>query len=349
MKPIPHNRPWITPADQAAVNAVLASGWIAQGPAVATLEAEFVAMHGAGEACALSSGTAALALALKGQGIGPGMAVAVPTYACSALLNAVYWVGAASLPMDVTPDRFVLDPAGLPDTVEAIIAVHAYGAPAPIESYRDTGAKIIEDCCQALGGYSEDHQLGEEGDAAVYSFYATKIVSGGQGGLVWSRDPECIARVRDYRQFDCRESYEPRFNFQLTDIQAGLALSQFSRLDAIRARRAELARRYAQALPAGFRLQAGILEPDRMAYRFVPIAPDRATRDALMAHLKAYNIGCIVPVERFELLHRYLNLDPENYPVAERLADTTLSLPLYPALTDADADRICEALQRFRQ
>jgi dTDP-4-amino-4,6-dideoxygalactose transaminase len=85
-----------------------------------------------------------------------------------------------------------------------------------------------------------------------------------------------------------------------------------------------------------------------MAYRFVAIAPDRATRDALQAHLAARDIACIVPLERFELLHRYLGLDPAAYPVAERLVDTTLSLPLYPPLSDADADHICAALQGFR-
>jgi dTDP-4-amino-4,6-dideoxygalactose transaminase len=131
-------------------------------------------------------------------------------------------------------------------------------------------------------------------------------------------------------------------------MQAALALSQFTRLDAIRERRAALAQRYAEVLPAGFGLQAGLQEPGRMAYRFVPIAPNRATRDALMAHLTAHGVACIVPVERFELLHRYLGLDPAAFPVAERLADTTLSLPLYPALSDAEADRICAALRGFQ-
>lgn len=344
---IPHNCPWITPEDRAAVDAVLASGWIAQGPAVAGLEAAFVGLHGGGSACALASGTAALALALHGLEIGPGMTVALPTYACSALLNAVHWVGARPVIVDVSADAFVLDAASLPAT-DAVIAVHAYGAPAPVAAYRAHGAKVIEDCCQALGGEVAGQALGEQGDAAVYSFYATKIISGGYGGLVWSRNVECIERVRDYRQFDGRDSYTPRFNFQLGDMQAALALSQFARLDAIRERRARLARRYAEALPAGFELQAGLHASGRMAYRFAPIAPDRATRDALMAHLAAQGIACIVPVERFELLHHYLGLDPAAFPVAERLADTTLSLPLYPALSDAEADRICAALRGFQ-
>ena len=86
----------------------------------------------------------------------------------------------------------------------------------------------------------------------------------------------------------------------------------------------------------------------RMVYRCAVLVPDRESREALRAHLTAAGIGCIVPVERFELLHRYLNLDPENYPVAERLADTALSLPLYPALSDAEVEQVCLALQGFR-
>lgn len=347
MTAIAHNRPWITAEDRAAVDAVLASGWIAQGPAVAALEAAFTGLHGGGAACALSSGTAALALALHGLEIGPGMTVALPTYACSALLNAVYWAGAEPLVVDVTPDGFGLDPHALPAS-DAVIAVHAFGERVSVPACRVWGAKVVEDCCQALGGGAGSRPLGEQGDAAVYSFYATKILSGGYGGLVWSRDEACIARARDYRQFDGRAAYTPRFNFQLGDLQAGLVLSQFARLDAIRARRAGLARRYAEALPAGLGMQSGLLEAGRMAYRFVVLAPDPATREALRAHLAAREIGCIVPVERFELLHRYLGLDPAAYPVAERLADTTLSLPLYPALGDGEADRVCAALEAFR-
>jgi perosamine synthetase len=347
MRSIPHNRPWITPEDRVTVDAVLASGWIAQGPAVADLEAAFVRLHAGGSACAVGSGTAALALTLHGLEIGPGMTVALPTYACSALLNAVNWVGARAEIVDVTPDSFVLDPAKLPAT-DAVVAVHAYGAPAPIAAYRARAGKVIEDCCQGVGGSIAGRPIGEAGDAAVYSFYATKILSGGYGGLVWSRAVQCIERVHDYRQFDGRDHYTPRFNFQLGDMQAALVLSQFSRLDAIRDRRAQLAQRYAEALPAGFGLQTGLWEPGRMVYRFVPIAPDRITRDALMAHLTAQGVACIVPVERFELLHRYLGLDPSIYPVAERLADTTLSLPLYPALSDAEADQICTALHGFQ-
>jgi dTDP-4-amino-4,6-dideoxygalactose transaminase len=155
-------------------------------------------------------------------------------------------------------------------------------------------------------------------------------------------------KVRDYRQFDGRETYEPRFNFQMTDLQAALVHSQMGRLEAIRARRSDIAKAYLLALPKSFATQVGLLEPGRMVYRFVVVTPNRATREALRAHLAMAGVGCIVPVERFELLHRYLKLDPANYPVSENLADTTLSLPIHLGLSDKDISVVCEALGKFQ-
>lgn len=347
---IPHNRPLITAEDRAVVDAVLNSGWVAQGPQVETLEAEFVRHYGGGGACAVSSGTAALFLALKALGVEVGAKVAVPTYACSALLNAIYMAGATPSVVDVLPDSFCLDPVALArqaaDTA-CVIAVHTYGAPADIATLRQPGHKLIEDCCQSLGGASGQGLLGAAGDAAVFSFYATKIVTGGQGGLVWSKDGAVTEAVRDYRQFDCRDSYVPRFNLQMTDIQAALVNSQLDRLEVIRSRRQAIARIYLAALPKGLLVQYGLKDARRMAYRFVVLAPDLATREALRRHMEQAGVGCAVPIERYELLHRYLQLDPAEFPVAENLVDTTLSLPIHSALDDAQLAQAVDAISRF--
>lgn len=348
---IAHNRPLMTAEDRAAAVAVLESGWIAQGPAVETLEAGFVQLYSGGWACAVSSGTAALFLAIKSFAVGPGAIVAVPTYACSALLNAVIMTGAIPHPVDVLPDTFCMDPASVgtqaPDA-SCIVAVHTFGAAANIAALGSKGKVVVEDCCQSLGGKHSGIPLGATGQAAIFSFYATKIITGGQGGLVWSRSEAAVEKARDYRQFDGRQVYEPRFNLQMTDIQAALIHSQLQRLDAIRDRRAKVARQYASALPQGLATQHDIAAPDRMAQRFVIVAPDLNTRDRLRAHMTSAGVGCAVPVERFELLHRYLQLDPAAYPVAERLVDTTLSLPMHLCLTDADVSVISNALHVFR-
>lgn len=348
---IPHNRPLITAEDRAAVDAVLASGWIAQGSQVEALEASFVRSYGGGGACAVSSGTAALFLTLKALGIGPGSKVAVPTYACSALLNSIYMAGAIPSIIDVLPDTFCLDPKALAKQAadaNCVIAVHTYGATADTSALRQPGRKLIEDCCQSLGGEADQVLLGKVGDAAVFSFYATKIITGGQGGLVWSKEATVTEAVRDYRQFDCRKSYLPRFNLQMTDIQAALTNSQTNRLDAIRARRLAISRAYLTALPTGLSAQSGLTDPGRMAYRFVVLTPDLATRESLRRHMEQSSVGCTVPIERYELLHRYLKLEATEYPVAERLADTTLSLPIHPGLTDAQLALVTAALKRFR-
>ena len=351
MKPIPHNRPLICPEDRLAVDATLVSGWIAQGPSVAALEAEFVRYHAGGGACAVSSGTSALLLALKALGAGAGAEVVVPSYACSALLNAVFMAGASPKVVDVLPDTFCMDPRAIqtqaPDA-RFVFAVHTYGAMANVEAIKKQDKVVIEDCCQALGGTVSNVPLGGTGDAAVFSFYATKIITGGQGGLVWSRDSAVAEKVRDYRQFDCRETYEPRFNFQMTDIQAALVNSQMTRLEAIRERRVHIAGSYIAAMPSGLSTQASLLDPGRMAYRFVVVTPDRAVREALRTHFATAGVECIVPIERFELLHRYLKLDPTDYPISECLADTTLSLPIHPCLSDEDVSVISNALYRFQ-
>lgn len=346
-----HNRPLITAEDRKAVDAVLASGWLAQGPQVEALETDFVRRYGGGSACAVSSGSAALFLALKALGAGVGDKVALPTYACSALLNAVYMAGATPVVIDVLPDTFCLDPAAL--TVLAndarwVIPVHTYGVEADVAAIRGTNRYVVEDCCQSLGGSGTNSNLGAGGDAAVFSFYATKIVTGGQGGLVWARDARVSEAVRDYRQFDCRESYEPRFNLQMTDIQAALVNSQMTRLEAIRVRREMIARTYLGALPTGLSVQSGLMLPGRMVHRFVVVTPDLATREALRAHFERAGVGCAIPIERYELLHRYLNQNPADFPVAERLVDTTLSLPIHPGLSDAQIDQVASALNSFK-
>jgi perosamine synthetase len=348
---IPHNRPHILDCDRAAVDAVLSSGWIAQGPAVRALEDRFVEHFAGGAACAFSSGTAALFVALKAVGAGPGAAVAVPSYSCSALLNAVHMIGAVPQAVDVRPDDFCLDVRLVPrqaPTARYVVAVHIFGAPADFDELQSADRVVVEDCAQCLGGRALDTPLGSRGAAAVFSFYATKVITGGQGGLVWCGDADVADRVRGYRQFDGCERYEPRFNLQMTDIQAALAASQMQRLEAIRARRSEIGRAYLAALPHGLAVQAGLTDPGRMLQRFVVVTPDAATREALRTHMAEAEVDCRVPVERFELLHRYLRCDSADFPVAERLADTTLSLPMHLGLSDADVAAVCEALRRFR-
>jgi perosamine synthetase len=291
-----------------------------------------------------------LFLALKALKVPTGAAVALPSYACSALLNAVFMAGAVPRVVDVLPDTFCVNP----DAVRTVawdaryaLAVHVFGARADIPALRNDEKLVVEDCCQSLGGAVHGIPLGAAGDVAVFSFYATKIVAAGQGGMIWSRSDSVVAAARDYREFDGRRTYEPRFNLQMTDVEAALALSQMRRITAIRIRRSEIARAYLSVLPNDLTVQAGLSDDGRMVHRFVVVAPTRETREALRTHMAEAGVECAVPVERFELLHRYMGLDPSAYPIAERLADTTLSLPMHLGLSANDVNVVCEALARF--
>lgn len=348
---IPHNQPLITDEDRQAMDAVLRSGWLAQGPRVAALERSFEDHYFGGKACAVSSGTAALFLALKGLGVESGDRVALPTYACSALLNAVYMLEATPRIVDVLPKSFCIDPASVEQyaaDANYIIAVHTYGEPAIIHDLLKPGRKVIEDCCHALGGMGLNGPVGALGDASIFSFYATKIITGGQGGLVWAKKQTVVDSVFDYRQFDCRETYEPRFNYQMTDIQAALISSQMGRLEQIRVCRQSIAKRYLAALNRGLAVQSGLVEPGRMAYRFVVVSPDLESRDALRKHLEKAGVCCAVPIERYELLHRYLGLNSKRFPTAENLVDTTLSLPIHPSMSESQIEQVVEGIGRFR-
>ena len=348
---IQHNKPWVTQEDRAAVQAVLSSGWIAQGREVELLEKNFSRFYGGGAGCALSSGTASLFLALKALGIKPGAKVAIPTYSCSALLNSVYMAGGLPEIVDVQPDTFCISADALTQqapNADYVIAVHTYGAEANIEALRNPKRKLIEDCCHSLGGSGSKGLLGIGSDAAVFSFYATKIITGGQGGMLWAKDKSVSQRAKDYREFDCRNIYKPRFNFQMTDFQAAMIHSQMKRLQEIREKRQRIAKAYLKALPSGVQTQRGLADSGHMPYRFVVLTPDIQSRNAFRAHLNKENIGCTVPIERYELLHRYLNVDANHFPNAEHIVDTSLSLPIHSALTDDEIEKVISAIKRFK-
>jgi dTDP-4-amino-4,6-dideoxygalactose transaminase len=345
VKLIPHNRPLISPADEQAVQGVLKSGQIAQGQEVEGLESDFVAMLAGGSACAVSSGSAGLYLALYALGVGRGSKVAVPTYACSALLNAVHLAGATPYVVDVKPDCFTIDPARMGDQApdaEVAIAVHCFGASADVGSLDASGIKVIEDCCHSLGG-----PQAQTGEAAVFSFYATKIITGGYGGLVWDSSGRVAEKVLDFRQHDCRANYIPRFNFQMSDIQAAMIRSQLSRLKEIINRRRTIYELYKKALPDTLSVQIGLSDISITPYRFVVRTEDCEARNRLQRHIRNHGISTIVPIEKYELLHRYMELDIQSYPNAEKIVNTTLSLPLFPGLTDCEVKRVIDAIASF--
>ncbi|HEY6895647.1 MAG TPA: DegT/DnrJ/EryC1/StrS aminotransferase family protein [Rhodocyclaceae bacterium] len=332
---IPHNRPTLGEAEAAAAARVLASGWVAQGPEVAAFEDEMCTFLGlpAGHAVAVSSGSAALylaLLALRGQ----GQRVALPAYSCRALWNAIALAGGTAAMLDTAPgDAAPAAVAWTAGNTPVAILAHMYGIPAPLpDGY--VGA-VIEDCAQALGATVAGRPAGLNGAAGVFSFGATKpITSGGQGGMVVSRDAAVIDFVRAARDYDTVLDALPRFNFQMTDLQAAIGRVQLSRLPEFIARRAAI---YAYYRGAGLPL-LGSDVVGAMRFRAV-----LRTDDPLQAQqsLAEAGVRAIVPVTGEELL-----APPETLPNAARLCASTLSLPVYPSLSDAEVEHIAAAALR---
>jgi len=332
----------VSEEDALRVAAVVRSGRLAQGVEVEGFERELARRLGVVAAAAVSSGSAALELALAALGVGPGGEVVVPTYACDALHHAVTRCGAAPVLADADPETLGVSAKDvarrLTPRTRAIVVVHPFGLAVDLDDFLALGVPVVEDCAQAIGAAHGGRPAGSRGALAVGSFYATKLLTTGEGGAV-AGPPHLVERIRDARDYDEREDLRPRFNYKLTDMQAALGRSQLARLDAFIARRRALAGRYRAALAglAGCR-PPGDLGERHVYHRFV-VAVDRPL-GPLIARLERRGVAARRPV--FRPIHRALGLD--GYAEAERLWTQCLSLPCYPSLTDGEADAVVAAL-----
>jgi perosamine synthetase len=252
LKYIPHSRPTLGEEEVKAVAEVIKSGHIAEGEVVARFEKTFAGKMGVQHAVAVNSGTAALHLALLAMGIGPEHEVIIPSYVCTALLHAVQYVGARPVPAEIDPLTYNIDPDDVQKRIttrtRAIIVPHLFGAAADLDKLLKLDVPIIEDCAQAVGGTYHQKLLGTFGDIAIFSFYATKVMATGEGGMVTSKSPEIIERIRDLKTYDGKEADKVRYNYKMTDVQAALGEVQLGRLDDFIEQRRKIARQYVKHL-----------------------------------------------------------------------------------------------------
>jgi dTDP-4-amino-4,6-dideoxygalactose transaminase len=341
---IPHSRPAIDDSDFDAVRKRLASHLVAEGTEVSAFEQEIAAFVGAAGAVTAASGTQALVLALRTIGV-TGRLVAMPTFTCRALVDATVIAGGKPLLIDID-DHLRLNREHLAKEVQrhasriaAIIVVHNLGFADDIADLKEYGVPVVEDCCTAFGGRHAGALLGTMGVAGVVSFHATKLLTTAEGGAVISADREILQRIRETKMGTIGTvPFTPRFLSPLSDLQAALGRAQLSRYRALLARRASIASVYRQELSDLYRFRArntGVVFREPMEH---PEALKHA--EALQSH------GIMAKRPVTPLLHRLLD-DPGEFPVADRLHDRLISLPLYPALSDDDVGYIVDVVRQL--
>lgn len=349
---INHNKPLLDKSEITAITRVLNSGWLSQGIEVQSFENEVCQYLGFKNsyAVAVSSGTAALYLSLLSLDIKSGDEVIVPTYVCSAILNAIFLCGAKPKIVDIDFDDLNISLEHTKRIIsaktKAVILTHTFGFPAKINQFTKLGIPIIEDCAQSLGSKFNDKHLGTFGDISILSFYASKMITTGYGGMIISRNKNIINKVRNFREFDGVKVYKHRFNFQMSDLNASIGREQLKKLPSILMKRTQIANLYASVISKhGWPINQSYkpnIKPNnfRFLIRYKEI-------NVLKRYLKKNGIMTIIPIRTFELLHRYLKLDIRDFQNSERVAKTTLSLPIYPALSDFEVLKIRKVLEDF--
>jgi dTDP-4-amino-4,6-dideoxygalactose transaminase len=358
-----------------AVCAALESRWLSTGPRVRQFEREFAAYIGSPHAIALNSCTAALHLSLVVSDIGPDDEVVTTPLTFCATANAIVHVGAKPVFADIDPHTWNLSPdavsAVLTDRTRAIVPVHYGGRPAEMGAFealaRPRGIVLIEDAAHCVEGAESGRKVGTIGDFTCFSFYATKNITTGEGGMVTTRDASAADRMRvaSLHGMDrdawaryapgARSQYDVRmagFKYNMMDLQAAIGLQQLARVQAMHARRRSIAARYDEAF-AALPLTRPVPAADGMvhAHHLYPVLVDPRvagiTRDELQSRLRERGIGTSIHFHALHLMSFYrdrFGFERGMFPAAEEVSDTTLSLPLASALTDDEIDRVIEGV-----
>jgi perosamine synthetase len=347
---IPIARPMVGEDELDAVRAVLTSGNLAQGAVVAAFEDAFAAECGVRYAVAVTNGTLALHAALLAHGIGPGDEVITSPFTFIASANAIRATGATPVFADIEPETFAIDPdavrAAISPRTVALLPIHLFGHPAPMPELRaiarQHGLALIEDACQAHGAAIDEVPVGGYG-AGCFSFYPTKNVTSGEGGMVTTNDPAVADAIRLFRSHGMRRRYYHEvfgLNYRMTDLLAAIGLAQLKHLQTWNAIRAS----HAGILTSGL-YDSGLKLPTvRPGYTHVfhqYTVRVREDRDGFRERLKDEGVGSEVyypvPVHQQQI---YAGACTEEFPEAERASREVLSLPVHPSLTDMEIDRV---------
>ena len=373
---LPFNRPDITEAEIDEVIDTLQSGWLTTGPKAKRFEAEFAKYVGAKYAIAVNSCTAGMHIALAAAGIGPGDEVIVPTLTFAATANVVLHQHARPVLVDVLPDTLNIDPeavlAAITPRTKAIMPVHLYGHPCQMVALRqiadDYNLRLIEDGAHAIGAAWRGQPIGQIGDATAFSFYATKNLVTGEGGMVTTNQQRLAEKMRCYSLHGLSraawdrykqhgswfyEVVKPGYKYNMTDLQAALGLVQLRRFPEMQARREQIF----EAYEAGF---ADLVEIERPAchdyiqhaWHLYPIRLRldmlRIDRAEFIEALRTENIGTsvhFIPLHRHPYYRDTFSLKTADFPVADAAFERLITLPLYTRMQHADVADVVEVVR----
>lgn len=337
---IRHSKPTLYKEDTGIFKSIFQSSNIASGGLVRDFEKRVSDYINCAGAVATNSGTSALHLSLLASGIKKGDEIIMPSYVCASLLDAVNYVEAKPVLIDSDYDTFNISAKEtkrkLTKGTKAIIIPHMFGLPCDIDELLRLGPPIIEDCAQSLGAKYRGKMTGSFGLISIFSFYATKLITTGYGGMAVSNSKSLLGKIRDLNEPDKRQDYKIRYNYKMSDLQAALGIEQFKNLESFIKKRKKIAEAYALAL-SGYDLKLPTEKRDRdhIFYRYV-IKTKKA--GSIKKHLEKNGIEVIPPVHK--PLHKYLSINKKDFPNTERIYKEVVSLPIYPALKKEEFSRV---------
>jgi dTDP-4-amino-4,6-dideoxygalactose transaminase len=357
---IPIARPLIGEEEKKAVDEVLSSGIIAQGPKVREFEEEFSAYCETDHGVAASSGTTALHLALLACGIGKGDEVITTPFSFIATANSILYCGAKPVFADIDPQTFNITPENIEgqitDKTKAVLVVHLYGQPCEMDSIRnicrDHDLKIIEDACQAHGALYKGRKAGSLADCGVFSFYPTKNMTTSEGGMVTTNNPDIAQRARLLREHGSKVKYHHDvlgYNYRMTDIAAAIGLAQLKKLDTFNNKRMKNAKKITNALKGLGDLEVPYVNPESLHvfHQYtVRITKDfHLSRDETAGRLSEMGIGTGVyypiPIHKQPF---YNDVQFSELKVSEAASKEVLSLPVHPGLSDSDVEHVYNSI-----
>jgi perosamine synthetase len=369
---LPYGRQEIGDADVKAVVEALVSGWLTTGPRVSEFEKAFAQHCGAAEGVAVNSGTAALHAAMRAIGVRTGDEVIVPALTFAASANAAIYEGATPVFADVEEDTLLIDVASvkqrLSPRTRAIVAVDYAGQPADYDALRQIarrrGIRLIADACHAPGATYNGRKVGTLGDISCFSFHPVKHMTTCEGGMCTTDDPEMAAHMRRFRNHGIDSDHRSReakgahaydmaelgYNYRLPDVQCALGMAQLPRLDGWVVQRQKIARFYDRAFARLPQVAPLYTHPDRTNAHHLYVIRLAASldRDTVFAALRADGIGANVHYAPVYSHSYYRNRGYAQglCPVAERVSKQLVTLPMFPAMTEEDVNRVVDAVTR---